>query len=116
MAITSSITVLDTVEQPEGYTPATLTEIAGAEVSEFTTDVAISNADLASASTGLANVLAAAKSYFDTDFAVNALKLDTMKAITANIFVRLIKRVNTADSIYLAGTEVFRVTAVVKYN
>jgi hypothetical protein len=116
MAITSSITVQDTVAQPEGYTPAELSEIAGAETSEFTTDIAISNAHLSDASIGLSNVLTAVKSFFDSNYAVNTLKLDTMAAITANIYVRYIKRVNTADSIYLSGTEVFRVTALVKYS
>lgn len=115
MAITSNITVLDTVDQPEGYTPATLTEIADAESTEFTTDIAISNAHLSDPVIGLDNLLAAAKTFFNDNFAVNVLKVDTMKTISANIYVRLIKRVNTADSIYLSGTEVFRVSAVVKY-
>lgn len=116
MAITSSVTILDTVNRPEGYNPADLAEIADPENTEFTTDIAISNAHLSDPVIGLDNVLAAVKSFFDSDYAVNVLKMDTMKAISANIYVRLIKRVNTADSIYLSGTEVFRVTALVKYN
>jgi hypothetical protein len=116
MAITSSITVQDTVDHPEDYTPATLSEIADAESSEFTTDIAISNADLSNPSTGLTNVLTAVKAFFDNDFSVNTLKLNTTAAITANIYVRFIRRMNTADSIYLTGTEVFRVTALVKYS
>ena len=115
MAITSNITVLDSADQPEGYSPADLAEIADAETSEFTTDIAVSNADAANAATGLDNVLAAVKAYFDNTYAVNVLKLNTTATISANIFVRTIKRVNTAESIYLTGTEVFRVTALVKY-
>lgn len=115
MAITSSTTVTSSVKQPDGYVAADLAEIANAEDTVFTTDIAVSNAHLSDPATGLNNILAAVKNYFDTDFAVNALKLDTTKAINANIYVIDIKRVNTAASIYLTGTEVFRCKVIVKY-
>lgn len=100
---------------PDDYTPPVLTAISG-ETAEFTTDIAISNADAADAETGLGNVLTAVKTYFDGTYAAGTLKLDLTATINANLLVTKIERTNTAESIFLTGTEVFRCTVKVRYN
>lgn len=116
MAITSSISILSSAaELPEGYTPAALTPISG-ETAEFVRDVAVTEAHASVPATGLTAVLAAVKTYFDGTYAAGTLKLDTDLTITANLLVTKIERVNTAESIFLTGTEVFRCTVKVRYN
>lgn len=117
MAITSNTSIkTGATALPDGYSPPALTPLSNAEDAEFTTDIAISNAHASNAETGLTQVLAAVESFFESDFAVNTLKLDVAKTIAANLLVTRIRRVNTAASIFLTGTEVFRCTVKVTYN
>lgn len=116
MALTSDITIKSGAAKfPDGYTPPTLTPITNAEAAEFETDIAITEADAGDATTGLNNVMAAIKTFFDGTYAAGTLKLDLALTITANLLVTKITRTNTASSIFLTGTEVFRCTVNVDY-
>ncbi len=117
MAITANSTLISKAKQeaPAGYTVPQLGAITG-ENAEFETDIAISNAHASNAVSGLNNVIAAIQAYFISDYALNTLKLNATLTINANLFVSDIQRVNTAGSIYITGTEVFRCTVKVVYN
>ena len=116
MAITSAITVLpEAADIPSGYTIPVITSEEGEE-SVFETDIAITEADAANAVTGITNVVAAVKAYFDATYGPNVLKLDVLKAIAASLHITKIQRLNTGASIFITGVEVFRCKVVARYN
>ena len=120
MAITATATVLDSTVPtglPDPYTKPTLPSITVEAEGQYTTNIAITEADAASATTGINNVLAAIETHFEGTFA-SSIGLDATQTINANLTVRKITRSNTQSTadggIFITGTEVF--TCVVQYE
>jgi len=114
MAVTASATITTgAASLPDAYVPPILTPIVATEEGKYTVDLAIALADPSTPSTGIANVLGAAETDFETVQAVNR-KLDVAQTITANLTLRKVQRLNTLGvddgNIFVAGTEVYRCT------
>ena len=116
MAITSDVTISPGAAKiTDGYSVPVVAGIANAQQTKMKTDIAVTQAHASNAVTGITQVMAAIKAFFDSDFAINTLKLDNTANINAKIIVTRIKRGNTAASIFLTGTEVFHVEADIEY-
>lgn len=120
MAITATATILETAcELPTGYTVPTLPSITKDADGIYTVDLSITNADAASATTGLGNVISASETDFETTQAT-ALGLNSALTINANLTILKVERVNkqgTANGgIFITGTEVFRTTVRYEYE
>ena len=120
MAITAAATYREGATSfPTGYVLPVLTPITKVEDGTYLVDLSISNADAADPLVGLANVLAAAETDFETVTGV-AKKIGETSAVAANLTVFAVQRLNTLGvldgNIFVTGTEVYRCTVSFEYQ
>ena len=116
MAITTNSTIRESAaELPIGYTPPVLPTITEQAEENYTVDLSIALADPATPATGIANILTALETDFTTT-QVPRLSLDAAGTFIANLEIVTVTRVNTQDSIFVAGTEVYRCVVSSKWD
>lgn len=119
MAITTEITTrLKVKDLPSGYTNLVPTiELAAPIEERFTRTVAITGLSHATvAGTGLSQILTATKTWVDSTWIPNVLKLNSTATIEGIIYVDKVTRMNSQPSIYVTGTEQYTVEGVFKYE
>jgi len=100
---------------PSGYTPPTLPSIVKEAGGTYVTDVAITEATPSDPIATINNILTALQTHFEGTYAID-IGLDASRTIDATLTVNSIQRTNTASSIFLEGTEVFRCGVVYQYE
>lgn len=121
MAIIATATILESAAKlPSGYTPPTLPTLAEVDESgDYSVDISISNSDPIDPNIGLANVIGAVKSDFES-FQSTKRGLDATKTINVNLLIRSVIRTNTQSpedgGIFITGVEVYRCKVYFEYE